>query len=225
MRHGQCARSTFRGILPLAVLAAALGTGCAVNLMGLPYFLFAGESKLPPKWELLKDKRDTARILVLSYADPSMRFGYDAVDAELSNALVTEIAGAEPRFEVVPPHEVLEWRERHPDLADMDLVQIGEEFDVDYVLFIDLLDFDLNTTKNHMLLQGRTRVRVHVTEVDRGMQIHDDEYARQYPPDAPIPLGRVSTEAVFQRRFLQRMAKEISWYIVPHPPADDFVDY
>ncbi|MFO0945081.1 MAG: hypothetical protein U1D30_03915 [Planctomycetota bacterium] len=220
-------RWNHRQVFVAALLAAATmftSSGCLVNVMALPYFLFAGEPTVKPPVKLLQKRRDEKKVLVLGFADPSLKFGFDAVDDELTGLIIGEIMEKEKRLEVIPERKVRGWRDTNPHWTDKSLQEIGENFDVDYVIFFEVSTLSLNETKNQYLLQGKTKVIVKIHDVNKDAQIFNDTYQREYPPERAVPLTDFSSEEQFRRLFLRTIAREISWYVVPHRHADEISD-
>jgi hypothetical protein len=197
-----------------------LSTGCA-----LPYFLMGKEHMVDPPVALLEGRKDVKRLVVLSYANSQLRFGFDAIDNDLCKLLINEIAAAEPRFEIVADRKVRAWKDVTPDWEQMELQEIGERFDADYVVFVEVNNFSTNEAKNQYLLKGATTVAFRVHDVSHDQTIFDDVYTREYPPHRSVPVTEVSSVQQFQNMFLRAVARELAWYIVPHRRADEIGDF
>ena len=50
-------------------------------------------------------------------------------------------------------------------------------------------------------------------------QIFDDTYHRDYPPHRAVQVTDTSEDR-FQEAFLRTVARELSWYVVPHQYSD-----
>lgn len=206
----------------IVAVSALASTGCV--LAQLAYFIIPGDGGMPPKVKLLNGRRETKKIVCIPYADSGMRFSFDALDSDLNSLLVAEITGREKRFDVVPERKVRAWRDQNQNWADSSLQQIGEHFDVDYVLFYEIRRFSLNETKNQFLLQGGTTIRIKIHDVTKDATIHEDSYQREYPPERSVPVSEVLSEEQFRKRFLRTVAREISWQILPHELRDTIDD-
>lgn len=215
---------TLAPVVLAGLLTAFTSTGCFVNMLALPYFLIAGEPTIDPAWDLLDGKRDRKTIAVVSYADSGLRFGYDRPESELVDLVIGELAMAESRFDLVPSRDIRDWCDRNPDWVERPMTLIGEHFDADYVLMIEVTDFDLNRTKNQYLLKGSASVLIKLYDVAKELQVFDDLYEREYPPHRAVPVSEIASEGAFRRRFLQVIAKELSWYLVPHRFEDAMAD-
>lgn len=203
------------------ILTALIGSGCRA----LPYFLMlAPEPTIAPEISLFANKREKKRAMVISYADSGIRFGYESIDDDLTDLLLAELVRNEERLEIIPARKVREWKDRNQGWVEKSLQDIGEHHDVDYVIFLEAQDFSLNETKNQYLLQGRARVLFRVHDVAKDVTIFERTYDRDYPPNRPVPVTEVASEEQFKRRFLMTMARELSWFLVPHRQADQVSD-
>jgi hypothetical protein len=205
-------------------LVALCMSGCAVNMMALPYFLMSGGNMADPQVKLVKKKKDKKKVVVLAYAPSGLQWGFDVIDGELASQLVDQIANAEPRLEVVSEREVRAWRDVNTNWMDKNLQEIGEHFDVDYVLFVEAAEFTLNESKNQYLLKGRTRMLFKVHDVNKDQVIFDQEYVREYPRNRPISIQDVTSEEQFRKAFMRQVTKELSWYVVPHSYEEEAND-
>lgn len=208
----------------LALLLPLSSVGCiggVVNMMALPYFLMGGDARQAPTGvALVTSKKETKKVLVLSYADFGLRNGFGPIDDELTGLLIGEITKNEERLNVVPERKVREWRDRNSNWVDLTLQEIGEHFKVDYVVFFEVNDFTMSDPKNAYLYQGNTSISFRVHDVKQDAVICQRTYERDFPPNRPVPVSDVKSEEHFRRLFLQRIAQELSWYIVPHEKID-----
>lgn len=218
---------TSRRTIASAFLATALGLsagGCSVDLFAIPYFLFAGEPRIDPPVQLCKGRKDVRKVLVLAFADTGIQWGYQAIDAELTGLLIGQMDQADSRLELVPERAVREWKDRNSDWFDKSPQAIGEHFDVDYVIYVEITSFTLNTTRNQYLLQGHCDILFKVWDVNKEAMIFHDVFEREYPSNRQVELQDVASEEDFRRLFLRRVASELSWYVVPHRAADEVED-
>lgn len=217
-------------VLPicLSVMVPIVASGClggVVNMMALPYFIMRGDARQDPLGvSLVKAKKETRRLVVIPYADFGLRNGFGALDEDLAGMLIAEIVKAEDRLKIVPERKVREWKDVRGDWGEWTSQQIGEHFDVDYVVYFEIANFKLSDPKNPYLLQGNTRVLFRVYDVNRETEIFSDVYERDFPPNRPVSVTEIS-EGEFQRRFLRRVAKELSWFITPHESVDPITDF
>lgn len=218
-------RPSGRRALVLLTLIGMIPTGgCSLNVLAIPYFLFAGEPRVDPPVTLFTKRKETKKVLVLSFADTAIQWGYQSVDDELTGLLAGQLVTGDSRLEIVPERTVREWKDRNPDWIDKDPQAIGEYFDVDYVFFVEVTSFSLNTTRNQFLLQGHADVLFKVWDVNKEAMVFSDVMEKDYPSNRSIELQDVTSEEEFRRIFLRRLAEELSWYVVPHRVADEIED-
>ena len=204
----------------LAGALAVATTGCSgmVNMLALPA-LFTGAECIEPKVKLVKGKHDKAKILVLSYANTDLRWGNDSVDEEITAMLSAELS-QEPRFKITPERKVRAWKDLNPRWSAKGPQAIGEEFEVDFVVMLEVTEFAVQEPKSPFLLQGRTKATIKVHDVKKDMQVYTDIYTREFPSTGPIPASDVSSQDGFKIKFMKTLAKELSWTLVAHPSAD-----
>jgi hypothetical protein len=220
MRHAQGGRWRGIGVAALLGLFAVGSIGCSgfVNVLALPA-IFTGGENIPPEVKLGGNRADPTKVLVLSFANTDLRWGNDSVDDELTAMLSSELS-KDPNLKTVPERKVRAWRDLHPRWASKSLQDIGEEFEADYVILLEVTEFEVSEPKSPFLLQGKSKVRVKVHDVKKDNVIHRDEFARNYPARGPIPLTDVPSQESFKLRFLQTVAKELSWKFIPHPVSE-----
>lgn len=199
-------------------------TGCFANVMALPYFLFAGDPSIRPPVKLCEGKRDAKRIVVIPYTSDNLRWTYDAVDEEVGRMLINLLVAGDSRYQIVPERRVRDWKDKEPNAGMMGMQEIGEHFDVDYVVYFEVDNFTINETRNQFLLKGKTDISFRVHDVNKNMLIYKDVYQREYPPNREVQLTEFSSEDEFQQRFLRVIAMELSWYLVRHQSSDEIID-
>ncbi len=144
----------------LAVSAAALG-GCDL----LKPFIFMGEHKQKVAAEF--DKLRNTRTAILVWAEPETLFHYPNVRLELSSGirsqLIAKLTDKESRIEIIDPADVEDFIQRKRSAA-IDPVGVGNEFKCDYVVFIELLEFQIRDPDSPELLRAK---------IDAAVSVHD----------------------------------------------------
>jgi hypothetical protein len=217
MRSPLTARLRACALVGLTALASA-GCNGMVNMLALPALL-TGAEMIEPEVKLVKGRTDSAKILVLSYANADLRWGNDSVDEEITAMLSAELS-KESRFKITPERKVRAWKDLNPRWSTKSPQAIGEEFEVDYVVTIEVTDFVVQEPKNPFLLQGRVKSRIKVHDVKKDQECYSDIYTREFPATGPIPAQDVSSQDGFKIKFMRTVAQELSWRLVPHPASD-----
>ena len=207
-------------VVALAGLAASAATGCSgmVNVLAIPA-LFTGSECIEPEVKLVKGRHDSARVLVLSYANADLRWGNDSVDEEITAMLSAELS-KESRFKITPERKVRAWKDLNPRWARKNAQEIGEEFEVDYVVTLEVTDFAVQEPKSPFLLQGRAKAKIRVHDVKKDQMVYDDVFTRDFPSTGPIPAQDVASQDGFKIKFMRTLARELSWKLVAHPASD-----
>jgi len=217
MRSSLVARLRTAAIVGLAALAA-IGCSGMVNMLALPA-LITGQEMIEPKVKLVKGRTDSAKIIVLSYANADLRWGNDSVDEEITAMLSAELS-KESRFKITPERKVRAWKDLNPRWSTKSPQAIGEEFEVDYVVMLEVTDFGIQEPKSPFLLQGKAKSRIKVHDVKKDQEVYVDVYTREFPSTGPIPASDVSSQDRFKIQFMRTLAQELSWTLVSHPASD-----
>lgn len=217
-------RGRWAGLL----LAAAACTGC--NLMALPFFLLPGmEPKNEAKCKLASaDKERVVKVVILASAGLETRPEFVRVDRDLTQLLARKLeAGFKENKEkvtIVSTGRIEKYKDEHPNWKSLAPQEIGEYFDADYVVSLEINSISLFEPGSiNTLYRGRADISISVTNVHRNDDgpVYEEEYTCEYPRSSgPIPAGD-SNAAQFRLRFLTVVARELSWRFITHPIEDE----
>lgn len=142
----------------MGMVAVSLLSGC--NWL-IP-FMFIGEHKrsVPPEF----DKLAGHRVVVLVWAEPETLFDYPHVRLELASYVGDKIAAGVTDCDVVDPQLVEELIERNPNAA-VDPAKVGGRFDADYVIYIELIDFQIRDPSSPDLVRAYVNASVAVNDL------------------------------------------------------------
>lgn len=211
----------------LIMVAALLGTGC--NVLSLPYFLCTANSKYPPA--LLKissdDKKKPAKVVILAYLATEGGAELIQVDRELGSMLTRRLQDGvktnEEHVEIVASRKVEKFKSEHPDWHSMELQEIGNYFEVDYVVYVEIASIDLyEKGSGNLMYRGRANMNIFVQDMSRP----DDDplekpYRCEYPTRGPTPIDDTSLEA-FRHSFLEYAAEHLSWLFTAHSTRAEY---
>jgi hypothetical protein len=144
-------------LLRLAVLCLLAGlSGC--NLLVPAIFLHPGTKKVPPEFARLTN----TKTLVMVWAEPETLYDYPYVRLELSTYISDKIRAGVEGVQVVNARKVEDYIQSHP-LQAVDPRTVGQHFEADMVVYVELLEFQIRDPEAPDLLQGKARgaVRVH----------------------------------------------------------------
>lgn len=195
----------------LAVIAVG-GTSCKM----LTPLIFVGEHKQKVTAEF--DKLDNRKVAVLVWTDAATLFDYPHARFELAtyiaDKLQAEMSQRNLGTELVDPRDVEDFIQRNPD-AQVDPLAVGKKFKTDYVIYLEILTFQVRDPDEPQFLRGKIEASVVVSDVRA-----DPDQLRRYelttvncvhPEGAPILMTRTNSalirEAVY-RKFAEQVARK-----------------
>ena len=222
-RGGEAARRrTWRSLALLGLLAVGL-PGCSLFVMG-GKMLF-GDPAETPAFEAathvdLTDGEHT--VLVLASSPESVKARFPEVDQELVRRVGRKLRGA--GVEVENGDRVLDWvEERGGVWSESHLGPIAAEFDVDYLIVIDLDRFDWFETNSPDLLRGRSSGWIRAFAANGGgagvSHVLAGEFESVYPQHRPESAGSMS-QKVFRERYLDRLCQQAAQRFIPYHQRD-----
>jgi hypothetical protein len=220
------------GLVASIVVAAGLTTGC--NLLSLPFFLFGPEPSVPAKMQELggKDKRHEVSVVVLTYAGPETRPEFIKVDRDLAARIATEMRTAfeynQKHVKVVSSSKVEKFKQDNPNWQTMEPAEIGNHFKADYVIYVELDNDSLSLYQRgsgQVVFRGHAEGKVSLINVrDPEDGSKHQEFSYTYPSDANAIEASETTPVLFKQKFLDYVAKKITWCFTSHPTRDGYVE-
>lgn len=195
-----------------AALVTAMGlciTGC--NL--LTPFIFVGDHK--KKFAAEFDKLPGHRVAVLVWADRSTLYDYPFVRFELASYLVdkisTELTQRQQSATFVDPRDVEDFIQKNID-AQVDPAMVGTQFKSDYVVYVELLGFQIRDGNQPQFLQGQVEASVSVLDLrggaGKGERFELVPVRVKYPEGAPVVFS--ASNAPLVREQVYRMFTEVT---------------
>ena len=204
-------RWTILGMLPLLA-------SCSL----LTPLVFVGEHKKTISAEF--DKLAGSRVAILVWTDPATLFDYPHARFELAtylgDKLGAELGQRHRGTGIVDPRDVEDFLQRDVD-AQINPQSVGRQFDVDYVLYVEVYEFQMRDPQTPQFLRGRINASIAVHD----MRADPDTLRRYeltlvecvYPEGGPAvlsatnaPLVRMST----YRMFAEQVARKFYAYSV-----------
>ncbi|QDT15837.1 hypothetical protein [Alienimonas californiensis] len=205
-------------LLSLAVLTAFGLPGCKPMIM-LGKML-TGDPTVTPPFEAVTDVDLTKgghTVLVLARSPELVKARFPEVDQEIMRRVGRRLhsAGAE----IANSDRVLDWVEGRGGVwSESHLGSIAQEFDVDYIIVVELDRFDWHEQHSPDLLRGRSAgwIRAYSADAKTGDVGHimGDEFESVYPKHRPESAGSVSTK-VFRERYLDRLCEQATQRFIP----------
>lgn len=207
------------GIIRCAVIGL-IGATAGCNLLTPLVFIGEHKKRITPEF----DKLPHRRVAVLVWTDPATLFDYPHARFELAtyvaDKLDYEMAQRHHGTEVVDPREVEDFLQRNVD-AQFDPAKVGRHFKTDYVIYLELLKFQIRDPDQPQFLRGRIHTSVAV--FDTGAD--PDERSRfelapvhcVYPERSPILISATNSPLVREatyRKFAELVARKFYEYTV-----------
>lgn len=142
----------------MGMAAVCLAAGC--NWL-IP-FMFIGEHKrsVPPEFDKLVGKR----VAVLVWTEPVTLFDYPHVRLELATYVGDKIAAGVTDCDVVDPELVEEFLEKNFD-AMVAPAKVANEFNADYVVYIEVIDFQIRDASAPDLVRAHVNASISVSDL------------------------------------------------------------
>ena len=206
--------------LALAMLLLFAMPGC--NYFIVLGYLIGGPPQVEPAFEKATGKSFTDRnvqVAVVCYAPDDLTKIHDNIDQMLPRRLTLLLT--RNHIKTISPMEVQTWMENNPDWDNA--VDIGREFDVNYVVFVDMSTYSMYEPPGHTLFRGRCEAIVSVYEMETdgdGKRIYNRELNSVYPIQVPRSAAEISYET-FRNEYFNRLAEEVGRLFYPHGSGDD----
>jgi len=190
---------------------AAVG-GC--NL--LTPLIFMGEHKKLVSPEF--DKLAGHRVAVHVWTDPATLFDYPFARFELATYVAEKLGSQSGQrnldVEVVDSRDVEDFVQRNLS-AQVDPVVVGKHVNADYVIFLEILDFQIRDPMQSQFLRGRIHASVSVHDLRAGADaVHRYELTPVdciYPESSPVLFSATNSPMVREgvyRMFADRVARK-----------------
>jgi hypothetical protein len=217
--------------------AALLAGGTLIAISGcdprtLAYFLQPFDPMIEPE---CKTSFQGKKVVILcTAASGSMgEGGFSSLERDVSRELAAILRKKVKKITVVDPDKVATWVEAHPKWNDPG--DVARDFDADFVLFLEIEQFQLQSPGDLQMLHGESKVHIVAYEMrhpknskDRplkdqpkeAIEIYNEYGETSFPNRGPIPIDNGSSRSKFRITFTKIVAKEISWHFVEHAPDD-----
>jgi len=154
----------------------------------------------------LEGKKKTT--LVMCYAPTELKWDNDDVDFALAKHVADRLK--EHDIQVVDPDRARAWLEQNRDWKKS--AEVGAEFEVEYILMIDLKDYSLFEEHSSDLYRGRADAMITVIKMDDDKKDGDLIYSKQivsrFPTQAPVSVYAERYDD-FKKLYLQTLSQEI----------------
>lgn len=201
-------------------MSALLG-GC--NFPSNLYFLMP-EAKEQAELKKLadKDSKKEVKVVLWTYMNLDPREEFIQADRVLAANLAEEIrrlsTDNKEKVTIIKPTKVEQYKSQHPGWQALDLEQVGHDFKADYVINLEIDKLGLyEPNATEMLFRGYAHIHVSVMDVNNPDDVQQKEFTDRYPSEGRERWDTFTMEpAVFREKFLEHLAKRLSFYFVDH---------
>ncbi|MDB5387463.1 MAG: hypothetical protein JWM11_3109 [Planctomycetaceae bacterium] len=209
----------WKRILPAAILCLFM-TGCAqVVMLG---YLIGGPPSIEPDFDKKTNislSEKGRKVLVMCYAPKEVKWDFDSVDKELGVHVTHRLN--QNQIKVMDPEAVNSWLDTHADWDQPE--EIGRDFEVDFVVVIEIRKFGLYEQGSKDLFRGNSEISLSVFEMEKngeGNEIYDKEVVSKFPIHQPVQTSETSYYD-FKQLYLSRLSDEIGRHFYDHYAGDD----
>jgi hypothetical protein len=156
-----------------AVLVMAASALAAGGCQGLAWVLVQTVGPFVPEETVEAEyKLEGKSLLVLvDMKDPSQVSEYPRLESELSDAINKVLRDRQACGPVVPARSVQTARRAEPEFPNWSVAQVGQYFNVDLVLHIEVLEFRLKDSPGSNVYRGYAETAVRIVSPEKGEQI------------------------------------------------------
>jgi len=176
--------------------------------------------KIAPEFDKLAGKR----VAVLVWTEPATLFDYPHVRFELAtyigDKLYAEMGQRNSGTQVVDPRDVEDYLQKNIE-AQINPSAVGRKFNADYVIYLELLEFQIRDDQSPQFLRGRINasVSVHDMHAERESQARYELTPVHclYPEDAPVLMSATNSPLIREatyRKFAEEVARKFYEYTI-----------
>ena len=194
------------------VTCLVLTTGC--NLLTPLIFVGEHKKKISPEF----DKLANSRVAVLIWTDQVILFDYPYARFELgtyvSDKLAAEMNQRGLATELVDPRDVDDFLQKDIN-AQIDPKSVARQFDTDYVIYVEVVEFQVRDPAEPQFLRGRINASVTVFDMhadpDRPSRFELAPVLCRFPEGVPLLLNATNSPLVREqlyRKFAEQVARK-----------------
>jgi len=197
-------------------------TGCQYLI--LVGYLIGGPPSIEPDFDAETNQSFTGKgkkVAVLCYAPDKVKWDFDKIDRELCQYVSHRMRNH--KIKVIDPDAINDWIDQNPDWDKPD--ELGEAAAADYVVFVELEEFNLYEENSSNLYRGRTKGMISVYEMNEGTGevIYTKDIDSKYPIHTPVATSAKSFYD-FKLLYMSRLSEEIGRLFYEHYAGDDIPD-
>lgn len=200
--------------LTMLTCAALAMLTLSCNLLTPIIFVGEHRKQIAPEF----DKLPNTRVVVLVWTEPATLFDFPHARFELAtyiaDKLSYEMGRQKSGTQVVDSRDVEDYLQKNP-AAQIDPQMVGRHFKADYVIYLEILTFQIRNADEPQFLRGQVEASVVVHDI----RADPDETRRYeltpvqclYPEGAPILMSATNSVLVREhtyRKFAEQVARK-----------------
>jgi hypothetical protein len=200
--------------LSCVVLFALLPLCASCNLLVPMVFVGEHKKRVLPEF----DKLDNSRVAILVWTAPSTLFDYPYARFELAAAigekLFVETTRRKLDVDLVDARDVEDFLQKNLD-ARIDPQAVGRAFDADYVIYLEILRFQVRDPTQPQFLRGEINASVSVHDIradpDRLRRYELTPVECTYPKGPPVLMTATNSPLVREatyRKFAEMVSRK-----------------
>jgi hypothetical protein len=188
----------------ISMMALANLSGCAY-VSGLVY-LFSPEDKLPAEYKV--PEKTKVAILVDDYMSP---LGTLDLKKSLASTVAAQLVAAKAVLpeNMIETDKVFDVPSDSADGKKLSIQHIGREVGADYVIYINIIDFSMQSDPDNPLIQPKSRAYVKVIEVSSGERIWPIDVAG-YPIEGKEHMQGEMAEDADKNEWSQKLIDKLA---------------
>ncbi len=210
------------GVTMLLLISMGV-SGCSLGVMvGKMFFgdpLRTCEFTSRTKVDLSEGEK---KVLVICSTPESIRSDYPSLNYDLLEQITYKLKRHD--IVVMDTGKVATWLDDNGGVWN-DVDELAENFDVDYIIHVDIDEFDYREPNSPNLLRGKafgTVSAYEVRELDgykQAMEVFASEYTSEYPSHMPVSIESESPK-VFRKKYTDRIADQIGRFFFNYHSGD-----
>jgi hypothetical protein len=196
---------------PLLALAGVCATLSLAGCVGDPGKYGEEDKEIPVEYSGLAGKS----VAIVVYADDATTWEYARAREEVSAFVAQALRVGIPTIRLVDYHDVLQWQDATLNWYGLPIKDIGKHFDVDRVIYIELLQYSSREPGTTDLLRGSVKANCSVYETDSAgdKPAWSGTIAAEFPEKGPEdPLK--SNDLIVRKRALETFAGTLTQHFV-----------
>jgi hypothetical protein len=215
----------------LGLLATTLCAGCG-DLGSFVYFMMPEQKTVPDIKHLAvtkkdKDRKEMRAMILVRPLLVETRLEFVGADRQLATLLHKKIKDMveynEEKLTLIAPEKVETFKSSRSNWAELNPIDIGNHFQVDYVIVIEPNHLSLYEPNSwQQFYRGKADLSVKLWDVKHPEDSPAKrDFSYSYPGEAKFePVDADNTPQAFRERFLTYVAKRLAWLFEPHPEKD-----